>query len=265
MAMRLVTSKLAARLVRRSREAAPWLRTLPIAHRGLHGPGVPENSLAALEAAAAAGYAIELDVRGSSDYEAVVFHDRELDRMTPEGGPVAARTAAELGRIRLADGDETIPRLAEALELVAGRVPVLLEIKSSGRPGWLEETVVRRLRTAVGEVAVQSFNPYTVEWFGYVAPAVQRGLLSGGLADADLPAHRRFLLRRLAWVPVCRPDFIGYDLQSLPYWATDATRSAGLPLLAWTVRTPEDLERGQQLADNVIFEHVRPPVPNRGL
>ena len=107
---------------------AAFLR-LPIAHRALHGPGRPENSRAAILSAMAAGYGIEIDVQGTADGQAVVFHDDDLDRLTDATGPVRARTAQELAALRLKGCDETIPSLAEVLALVAGRAPLLIEIK----------------------------------------------------------------------------------------------------------------------------------------
>ena len=101
----------------------------PIAHRALHGPGRPENSRAAIRAAVAAGYGIEIDVQPSADGVAMVFHDADLDRLTGTAGPIRGRTAADLARLPLHGGDEGIPTLAEVLALVAGRVPLLVEIK----------------------------------------------------------------------------------------------------------------------------------------
>jgi glycerophosphoryl diester phosphodiesterase len=105
----------------------------PFAHRGLHGGDIPENSRAAFAAAIDEGHGIELDVVASRDGEAIVFHDYELDRLADQTGPVAERSAAELRQIRLAGGDETIPTLADALQLIAGRGPLLIEVKAPER------------------------------------------------------------------------------------------------------------------------------------
>ena len=107
-----------------------WLRGAFFAHRGLHGADRPENSLAAFTAAAARGLGMECDVQLTADDEAVVFHDFTLDRMTGQRGAVVERTAAALSAIPLAGGGETIPSLRALLDVVAGRVPLLIELKS---------------------------------------------------------------------------------------------------------------------------------------
>ena len=107
-----------------------WLRNWTYAHRGLHSDGVPENSLAAFAGAIAAGYGIECDIQRSRDGEAMLLHDWELERLTGVGGPLAAHSAQELGQIAFLDSDHRIARLSDLLELVAGEVPVLIEIKS---------------------------------------------------------------------------------------------------------------------------------------
>src|SRR4051794_27014293 len=118
----------------RSRQAElERLGARPFAHRGLHGPERPENSRAAFAAAIAAGSGIELDVQASRDGAAIVFHDDELDRLTAARGPIAALSAAELVRLRLAGTAETIPTLADALRLIAGKAPLLIEVKSPHR------------------------------------------------------------------------------------------------------------------------------------
>ena len=108
-----------------------WAR--PFAHRGLHDAARPENSLSAINAAVQAGYAIEIDVQPSSDGEAMVFHDYDLDRLTGETGPTKARTATELSSIALENSSDTIPTLAAVLELIGGRAPLLIEIKDQSR------------------------------------------------------------------------------------------------------------------------------------
>jgi glycerophosphoryl diester phosphodiesterase len=234
-----------------------WWRVQPIAHRGLHGEGRVENTLAAFDAAAGAGYPIELDVRAAAD-GAVVFHDATLDRLTTRCGTVESCTLDELGRITVGGTDQPIVSLQSTLEAVAGRTPLLVEVKNGGMPGRLEMWVADLLRAYRGPVAVQSFNPRVVRWFAQHLPEVDRGLLSASFRGEDLAAHRRFVLRRLALLPWCRAHFVGYELGSLPYWAPTLARDAGFPLLAWTIRTPGQLQRARRLADNIIFEHVRP-------
>ncbi len=236
-----------------------WLTALPIAHRGLHGAGAPENSRAAFAAAAAAGYAIELDVQLSADGVPMVFHDDTLDRLTTARGPVAAWRAADLTALGLAGGGETIPTLAAVVGLVGGRVPLLVELKAGGRPGRLETGVAEILRRPGLACAVQSFNPMTVNWFRRFAPTLTRGQIAmDWRLDDDTPRPDRLLLAQMVFNRISRPDFVAYDVRALPCPATERARAQGLPLLAWTVRSAADLRRAARYADNVIFEDLRP-------
>jgi len=239
-------------------KAPRWLRERPIAHRGLHDDLRPENSLAAFEAAATAGYPIELDVHLSADGHVVVFHDVTLDRLTGGPGAVADTPLAELLLRRLLSSDQTIPSLDQVLALVAGRVPVLVELKPPPRVGPLEHAVCEVLGRHPGDYAVQSFDPYSMLWMRRHAPHLPRGMLAADMRDEDLPLHHATALRNLLLAPRVRPDFIAYELWSLPYWAPRAWQRLGRPLVAWTVRDEGGLARARALADNVIFEYVRP-------
>ena len=178
--------------------------TLPLAHRGLHGPGAPENSREAIEAAVAASYGIELDVQGTADGAAVVFHDDTLDRMTNETGPVRARTLAEMEQLDLTGGG-TIPSLADVVEHVDGRVPLLIEIKDQSgtlgpTDGHLERAVAEAIRGA-RNVAVMSFNPAAVFWMKTLVPETPRGLVTDPFVDADWRGIDADTRARLAEIP----------------------------------------------------------------
>jgi len=242
---------------------AAWIRQLPIAHRGLHDGVHPENSLGAFEAGMRAGYALELDLHRLADGTVVVFHDDTLSRMAGREGAVTAQTWPSLRGLRLGATQETIPRLADVLDLVGGRVPLLLELKRS-EPAWLEAATWEHLRGYHGPFAVQSFNPMTLAWFRRHAPAVVRGQLSSDFRGVTLPLYQKALLRRLVLHPWARPHFVSYDLRCLPYWAPSLLRRAGAPLVAWTVSSHADLERARGTADNIIFEGLRPPLSGRG-
>ena len=155
----------------------------PIAHRALHdvNAGRPENSRAAIEAAIRAGYGIEIDIQRSSDGVAMVFHDYTLDRLAEATGPIATRTAAELGQLRLKGNDEGIPTLSEVLELVDGRVPLLIEVKDQDgqmgpNVGPLETAIAADLAGYGGPVALMSFNPNSVAALAELLPETARGL-----------------------------------------------------------------------------------------
>jgi glycerophosphoryl diester phosphodiesterase len=230
-----------------------------LAHRGLHGAEVPENSRAAFAAAADAGYGIELDVRLTLDGMPVVLHDAQLARATGVGGRVADLVYEDLARRRLVGSGEPVPTLPQVLGLVRGRVPVMVEIKSLRlTPGRVEPVVASVLDAYDGPVCVASFNPRTLGWFQQHRPSVMRVLTAGPLAGFPLPASLRRRLANLRDVSLLRPAAVSYELAGLPSAATDRWRGTGRPLLTWTVTGPESLARASALADNVIFEHVRP-------
>jgi glycerophosphoryl diester phosphodiesterase len=231
----------------------------PIAHRGLWSPGgPPENSLGAFQAACAAGYGIELDVQLSADREAVVFHDSQLRRMTGREGRVADHTAADLRQMRLAGSDETIPTLAEALTEVGRRAMVLIEIKIPyGEVGPLERRVHEILIDHAGPTCVIGFNPYSHAWFADHYPRVLRGLDSYSYNDSEarrLAADVRKRYAMLDHVSIASPHFLSLGLDMLPSAKADAYRREGMPVIAWTVRNPNEWEAVRDHCDNLIFE-----------
>lgn len=238
------------------REVPAWVTAQPIAHRGqwTEGPARPENSLASFEQAAQNGFAIELDVQLSSDNQVVVFHDDDLDRLTDEAGAVGDMPLTKLRRLRLLDGNERIPTLHEALEIIDGRVPVFVEIKNRDSVGTLEDKVAREVDAYDGEAAIMSFNPYSMAQVAKTAPGVTRGQLSSALRGEDLAFYEAFLLRNLMMNWTSKPDFIAYDLEELPTFDTTIQRWRGRPLLGWTAHTPKDRLAGEEICDAVICD-----------
>ena len=236
-----------------------WITARPIAHRGLFDAahGIPENSLAAIRAAIDAGYAMELDLQPIAGGIAV-FHDFDLARMTGRNGDLRQMTPAALKRFPLSGTGETIPLLEEVLALVRGRVPLMLEIKNKGRAGAFENLILAKLAGYRGEVALVSFNPFSLGWFRRYAPHFLRGQTSCRFADSNLPGWRRMLQRNFLLNAVSRPDFLLYDLAALPNAAVSLRRSLGAKLVAYTVRNDADAEKARRLADNFIFENIRP-------
>jgi len=240
-------------------EAWDRLFNPPIAHRGLWSPdGYPENSLGAFQEACAAGYGIELDVRLTADGEAVVFHDGSLQRMTGAEGRVADHSAADLGCLRLAGSDETIPTLADTLALVGHRAMVHIEIKSAfGDVGPLERRVHEVLIDHNGPTCVIGFNPYSHAWFADHHPQILRGLDSYSYRDVDarhLAPELRKSFARLDHVAIARPHFLALSLDMLPSGRADALRAEGMPVIAWTVGAPSQWDAVKDHCDNMIFE-----------
>ena len=230
-----------------------WLREADYAHRGLHGAdGVPENSPAAFARAIAEGLGIECDVQRTSDGQAVVFHDFDLDRLTAESGAVIDRSAAQLGQIVLNGTSDGIPTLQSLLQQIGGRVPLLIEVKS--RKGLrvvpLCLAVRRVLEGYRGPVAVMSFDPRVSRWFATHSRHVVHGLV---VSERNKSRFIRALRTRITlWA--ARPEFVAWDVRDLPSKLAARQRKRGLPLLTWTVRDTRLRERAEKYADAPIAE-----------
>lgn len=240
----------------------PAFLARPIAHRGLHRPGLPENSLAAARAALDAGYGIECDIQPAADCTPMVFHDYDLARLTGHEGFIADLRPAALAALRLLGSDEAIPTLADLLRLVAGRVPLLIEIKDQdGRLGphidTLHDRVAADLAGYDGPVAVMSFNPHTVRAFGRAAPDLPRGLVSCDFNADDWPMLDNATRARAAAITdfdAAGASFISHDWRDLDAAPVAALKSRGVPVLCWTVRSRDDEATARQTADNITFE-----------
>lgn len=237
-----------------------------IAHRGLHAQGAPENSMAAFRAAIAAGYGIECDIQAASDGTPVVFHDDDLPRLTGARGLVRDHDMEALARLRIMGTDQAIPRLSDLLAEVAGRVPLLIEIKdqslrSSEQIGTLSQRVARQVAAYDGPVAVMSFNPHSVAAFRQAAPGVTVGLTTCGYDDDEwdmLDAGQRAHLAAIADFDRVGGAFISHDRKDLDNPAVLALKSRGLPVLTWTIRSPAQERAARRIADNITFEGYLP-------
>lgn len=242
----------------------------PITHRALHDldAGRPENSPAAIRAAVAAGFGVEIDVQVSADGQAMVFHDNDLDRVTNEVGRVNLHDAARLQRILLshnADG-ETIPILGEALEIIAGKVPLLIEIKDQdGALGpntdVLEKATALALKGYRGPVALMSFNPHSVAACAHYAPHIPRGLVTGTFLAENWDGVPESRLSELQSIP----DYDRVGASFISHRATDLhsphvanIRAKGGAILCWTILSPAEDAKARKYADNVTFEGYLP-------
>ncbi len=237
-----------------------WLTVDPFAHRGLHNADIPENSLAAFKAAVASGYGMELDVRLSADGVAVVFHDATLQRLCDRADNVSDLNADELTRCSLAGGDHTIPTLASVLDLVDGQTPLLVEVKSRGDIGPLEDAVRRELAAYGGDFAVISFEPNSIAWFCRHVPEFPRGWTAckRDRARAFVPTLDRFRQSRFIDAYGAVPDFYVYNHRDLPYWPVEQIRAEEKCVLVYTVENEAEAARAAGFADNIIFEGFRP-------
>ncbi len=236
-----------------------WIVQTPIAHRGLHDKTAPENSLPAFAKAVELGYAIELDVHLLADDTVVVFHDESLARMTGNDGYIKYLNKEDLKMLHLSGSKECIPTLTEVLELVSGKVPILIEIKNPNKVGKLEQAVIDILKNYKGEFAVMSFNPYSVGYFKKHAPNIWRGQLSGSFKGQKMPFFQKYVLRHMLLnKKVSEPDFIAYEYTALPNPTVKKYKK--LPLIVCAVPNQTEYMKIVKYCDNVIFEGFEPKI-----
>lgn len=246
---------------RPKRDAFPFDRTR-FAHRGLfdNEQQIPENSLAAFQAAKDAGYGVEFDVRFTADRQIVVFHDDTLERMCGDNRRVDECSYEQLQELRLLDTNEQIPLLSDVLNLL-DNTTVLCEIKNVS--DYFDTSLCKATYAILcqykGAYCIESFNPTAVRWFQRNAPKTIRGILSKRYNSDDvMPAFLRPLLSSLLINFYCRPDFIAYQAtdQKQPFF-----RLCGLfrPLrIAWTIHNPQEEKQTKECFDTFIFEGYRP-------
>lgn len=242
-----------------------WIASRPIAHRGFHknNEDRPENSMKSFEAAITRDFIIELDVRLLADNRVIVFHDDNLNRMTGKNAAVAECVSNEISGLKLLNTDQKIHFLEDVLDLVNGKVPLLIEIKTYEKVDQLGKAVWEILRGYKYEYAIQSFDPFLLEWFKNNSPNIMRGQLSGDFRGVEMAFYKKILWKNLLLNKHSRPAFINYDIRCMPCWAVERQRKKGLMILGWTAHSPEEYQRAQMWCDNVIFEGFDPNILER--
>ena len=236
----------------------------PIAHRALHdlSNGRPENSREAIGAAIDAGYGIEIDLQLSGDGEAMVFHDYDLARLTGAEGAVAGRSAVELAGLTLNGGATGIPTLREVLAQVAGRVPLLIELKDQDGAlgdgvGPLEAATAQVLEGYGGDVALMSFNPHSVARMADLCPHLPRGLTTETFDTVDWPDVSEARCARLTGIADydrVRASFISHNRSDLGHPRVADLKAAGARILTWTIRNPDEERAARRIAEQITFE-----------
>lgn len=240
----------------------------PIAHRGLHDArrGIVENTAPAFEAAIRNGYGIECDLRPAAGGLPIVFHDETLNRLVEGRGSVARLSASDLKRLTYKKSDVGISTFAELLDLAAGAVPLLIEVKSEWDPpdkDFLSAIAKQAVRYR-GPLALMSFDPAVMAALKILAPSIPRGIVSGsfrgpGWWRPQIGRARGAALRELLESGPVAPDFYAYQVSALPTPVTQFVREVlELPLFTWTVRSSRDRARAQKWADAMIFEGFEP-------
>jgi glycerophosphoryl diester phosphodiesterase len=246
--------------------APDWLTARPVAHRGLHdiARGIGENMPGAFAAAVAGNFAIETDLQLSADGEAMVHHDDVLGRLNEGSAALLSKTAAELRAVPFKNTSERMISLGDLCALVNGRVPLMIEVKSHfDGDRKLVTRMAEVLRTYSGPAAVMSFDPDQVLALRDLIPERPRGIIAQRDYDDDYwtkltPAQRSGMLH-LRHAFRTRPHFVSFWVEQLPAPAPWIARNIfGLPLLAWTIRTPQQRERAARCADQIVFEGFDP-------
>ncbi len=239
------------------------LRGWAYAHRGLHGNGLPENSMAAFRAALEKGYGIELDIHLLKDGNLAVIHDSLLNRTTGLPGRVEDLTTEELSQYPLEGTRETIPQFQEVLSLFQGKAPLIVELKPvDGNYAALTETACRMLENYSGPYCIESFDPRCVHWLKKHRPQILRGQLTENFAKSrsDLPAALKFIMTHNLANFLTVPDFIAYRYPHRKDSVTTALcrKFWGAQGVSWTIRSQADFDTAKEEGWLPIFEGFLP-------
>jgi len=243
-------------------KTSKWFLEKPIAHRGFHWiGGIDENSYEAFEEGISRGFPLELDVHLSRDGVPFVHHDLSLERMTGHDVRATSLVATDLKKMKLPHSKKGVPLLKDILELVNGRVPLVIELKRTRDDSHLELAVESILTNYKGEYSIQSFHPKSLLFFRDSRLKPTTGLLSGrihgSLKEEDLRYSIRLMLGSLCLVPFLKPDYIGYEWQGLNDGAPQRMREKyQIPLIGWTVKNNSSQDFCSRFGDNIIFENL---------
>ena len=238
-----------------------WLYERFVAHRGLHGGEIKQNTMLAFENAVTCGYNIELDVQLTKDKVPVVFHDLCLANLTDSQKDVRDLTWEELQKVRYKDSQANIPSFQEVLDLCEGKTGLMIEFKklSLDEQNYeLEDVVLPMLKNYKGEFIVKSFNPFSVDYFRKNAPEFTRGLLSDALTIEDYPEDARPMVLDLLGETEKKVHFFDFGVNRLDLSELLRSVEGKMPLIVWTVRSQEVYDKIKDRVDNIIFENFIP-------
>ena len=233
-----------------------FLKKYLIAHRGMHNinKGIPENSIKAFKEAIKNNYIIELDLHILKDKSVVVFHDDNLKRMTGIDKRLIDTTYNEIRQLKLQNTDNYIPLFKEVLEVVKGKVPIIIELKYDNKVGKLENETIKFLKGYKGEYVIKSFNPFSVLWLKKNYPQIIRGQLASKFSD-EKNIIKRIVLRNMWFNFITKPDFISYDINGFPSKRVEKYRNKKI-ILGWTIKDKEQMEKAKKYCDNFICENM---------
>lgn len=236
-----------------------WIRNCYFAHRGLFNEEFPENSIKAFENAIKNDFAIELDIQFTKDKKVIVFHDYTLERLTGDKRNISDLNYEEVKKLNLLNTDEKIPLLEEVLELVDGKVPLLIEIKNCSDIINLGNETAKLLQNYSGKYAIQSFDPCVLKWYKKNNKSVLVGLLIGSYKGIEKVNHckdvvidfKRFFLEY-------KMDFLSIDSYDIKNLAIKTFRFFRIPILSWTIRSESELKEIKEFVDGFIFDSFIP-------
>ena len=248
---------------RTGNETLPKLRGHLYAHRGYYqNPEIPENSMAAFRRALERGWGVELDVHLLHDGTLAVFHDSDLLRMTGKEGKIEDLNFAELNALRLLGTQEQIPTFNSILALFAGRVPLIIELKTAnGNHRELAEAVCKRLDRYEGVFCLESFDPWALEDVAKLRPDFCRGQLAENFFrnPFGLSLSKRFAGTNLSFNFLTRPDFVAYNFRDRKQLSNRLAKHLwGIQNVCWTIRSPQELEDCRKEDIIPIFEGFDP-------
>ena len=240
----------------------PALRGWYYAHRGLHSPGVPENSMAAFRAAKNGGYGIELDIHLMKDGNLAVIHDHSLQRTAGVDVQIEALSTSDLDAYRLEGTEEKIPLFSELLELYNGEAPLIVELKATAKNhAALCKAACDMLAEYKGAYCIESFDPRCVAWLRKNRKDIIRGQLTENFfrSNSKLPAGIKFLMKYNFFNVATRPDFIAYRFADRKNISNFLCRKLwGLQGVTWTIRNKEDFDTAVAEGWIPIFENFEP-------
>lgn len=224
----------------------------PFAHRGVHNE-YPENSIPAFQESIDLNFGIELDIHLTKDGQIVVFHDDNLKRMTGVNEYIKFLTYDQIKQYKLNNSEYGIPLLVDVLNLVKGKVPILIEIKTNNNMKKLVPALKQVLNSYKGAIFIQSFNPFVLRRCYKLMPNVLRGQLSSFFAGDHLRAYKKIPIKKLFFKKFSHIDFVSYNIDNLP---NKYVNNIDIPILAWTIKTKEDYIKAKENANNIIIDNI---------
>ena len=227
-----------------------------IAHRGLFDrEKIPENSMLAFDKALEKGYSIEIDVNMTQDGYIVVFHDNSLKRMTGIKNDITTMTLSEIKKLKLLETENKIPTFEDVLLQVAGKVPILIEVKPNSKYKELMKKLINLLEKYNGKYSIQSFDPRIVYWLKKNTPHISRGQISSKNIREVKSRILKILLGKMVFNIITKPNFISYQYLSINEKFYKKQKNKGREVIAWTLKNKEDYEKIRDYCDMVVFEN----------